>query len=199
MFTQGVAPGVKNIYSLGALGRFGVIELEAGFRKSSRARFCFEERFAGTSISTRTWRSPQPPFRLGMPLPRSRKILPLGGAGRELDAGVAVRCGDIDVTSQSRARGRDVHDAGEIIILALEDFMRAHMQDNIEVSCGPAAHAALAFAGETQARTGLHSFRDAQSDMPRVFDAAGTAAFLTGFTYDRALAAADRSKSGASG
>ena len=70
--------------------------------------------------------------------------------------------------------------------------MRPHVEDDIEVSRGPAAHAAFAVAGRAQSGAGVHARRNAHLDFRGSLAAGGAMTGMARFLDDPAGALATR-------
>src|SRR4051812_49112219 len=70
--------------------------------------------------------------------PEQRSVL---RAGWDFDLGLAGQGGDFKVGAQSGLHKANGHFAEQIISVALEDFVRFDMQDNVEVARRPSANA----------------------------------------------------------
>ena len=70
-------------------------------------------------------------------------------AGGDTDAGLAIQRRHLDFGPERRLHEIDRHLAEEIIAIALENFMRSHVQDHVQVARGSAAEASLPIASGT--------------------------------------------------
>ncbi len=121
---------------------------------NSRSSSCWRfERLTGVSTTTSTYMSPREGERsTDMPLPRRRNWWPdwVPGGDGELGA-AAVDHRHLDRAAQGRRRHRDRHAAMDVGAVALEDAVRLHREEDIEIARRAAAHAGLAFAGQPDA------------------------------------------------
>ena len=97
-----------------------------------------------------------------------------------------------EFAAERRRHHRDRHAAMQIGAVALEDRMRGQRQENIEVARGAAAHARLAFAGETDAGAVLHPLRNVDRQHALARDAARARAGRAGILDHLAAAVTGR-------
>src|SRR5436190_13703263 len=89
------------------------------------------------------------------------------GAFRHLHAGIAAVDGrHLELAAERRGDHGDRHPAMQVGALALEKWMRAEGEKNVEVARRPAADAGLAFAGEPDASTVLDAGRNVHRQRP---------------------------------
>ena len=102
------------------------------------------------------------------------------GFGRNLDLGVAVQGGDVDLAAQCGSGEADRHFAVQVVVVALEHGVRLDLDDHVEIARRAAVDAGFAFAGEADAV----AFVDAGGNLDRqrlvLLDAAGALAGAAG-------------------
>ena len=128
-----------------------------------------------------------------MPLPRRRNGLAALRARRNADAGaLAVDRRHLDRAAERRRRHRQRHAAVDVGAVALEQPVRRHRHEDVEVAGRAAAHAGLALAGEPDAGAVLDAGRNRHLQRLLALHAAGAAAGPAGIADHLAAAAAAR-------
>ena len=100
------------------------------------------------------------PWTSGRPLPRRRKVFPVGVPAGTFRTALAFQRGHFHFAAQGRAGEADRYAAEKIGPFALENFVRFHVQDDVEIARRTAARAALALAAGTKARAIFHARRE---------------------------------------
>src|SRR5512140_3047367 len=83
------------------------------------------------------------------------------GAGRDSDGAFAVEGRHVAVGAESGLHEAHRHFTAQVVAVALEDFMRSDVEDDVEVARGSAARAGFAIAGRPQTRAGIDTGGDA--------------------------------------
>jgi hypothetical protein len=83
-----------------------------------------------------------------------------GGAGGDFQVQFPVQAGNADLRSESELGKRDRHLTEEVVLLPFKDGVGADGQDDVEVTCRPAAGPGFALAGGAEAGTGIDPGRD---------------------------------------
>ncbi len=111
--------------------------------------------------------------------------------GGDVDLGAAaIDGGHLDRAAQRRGRHRDRHAAMDVGAVALEEAMRLHREEDVEVAGRAAAHPRLALAREPDARAVLDAGGDGHRQHLLLARAALAAALAAGILDDAAGAMA---------
>src|SRR5690606_15612525 len=101
------------------------------------------------------------------------------GARRHLDRGLALavagvrdQAGGVHDAAQGRHRHRHRHRDQKVQIVALEQFVRLHRQEDVEVAARPAALARLALARQADARAVVDARRNLEAELAGLADLA---------------------------
>src|SRR6516164_6495905 len=113
-------------------------------------------------------------------------------AGGNLNHRLAVQRGYLDFRAEGRLNKADRSLAEQIITVALEKFVRFDVQNDVQITRGPAAEAGFAVAGRAQAGSGVHARRDSQFDFRILFMPALTVTRFARFLQKPARAFAMR-------
>src|SRR5438552_1724834 len=92
------------------------------------------------------------------------------------DVRLALQRWHLDLRAQRGLDEVDWHFANQVVAVALKNFVRPDVQDDIKISRRPAPNAALAVAGRAQARACVHARRNLNLDFRGVLASPGAVA-----------------------
>ena len=115
-------------------------------------------------------------------------------AGGNFNRRPAVERRHFNFRAESRLDKTDRHFAEQVVAVALKNFMRLDMQHDVKIARWPAAKTGFAVAGGTQARTRVHTRRDAELDFGAAFALAFAVAGFAGLFHDASRAIAVRTR-----
>src|SRR5690606_8698904 len=98
----------------------------------------------------------------------------------------------LDLAAQCGGRHADRHLTGKGLAVAYEDLVLFHLDENIQIARGSAAHSGLALARKADPGTGFAASRDVDREGAVLLDPAGAMAGLAGILDDLPLATAGR-------
>ena len=114
------------------------------------------------------------------------------GARPDLDGGLAIQGGNLELTTEGCGAEREGDFAEKRGALALEDIMVLDVDEGVKITRRAAAHACIAVAGGAEADAGINARRDAELDAGLALDAAFAPAVAAGIGNGLARAPAFR-------
>ena len=112
--------------------RGGFVAFEGGLRIARSSSRCCWVSLTGVSTTTRQSRSPMRPLRTDLtPLPRNAEHLAGLGFRRECDRCIAIERGHLQLGAKRGLGEADRHFAMQIVAVALEDRVFAHVDFDI--------------------------------------------------------------------
>src|SRR5437016_567159 len=108
----------------------------------------------------------------------------------------AVQSWHLQFRPESRLRDAQGYRAIQVRAAALEERMLFDFKHDVQIARRPAVRPGLAFAGDTQPRSGIHSRRNSKLDRLFALEAPLTAAFEAAFLHNLSRALASRAGAG---